>query len=270
MTATSKIALVTGASSGIGLTYAERLAKRGHDLVLVARDAGKLERLAQRLGAEFGVGVEVLAVDLADPAGLALAERRLAASPVIGMLVNCAGVVVAKPVDAAFADAHESQVRINAIAPLRLCCAAMTSFGEHGGGTIVNVGSVMSLMPRYPVSGVYGASKAFLAHLSASLEQEGEAHNIRVQVVLPGATRTAIWENSGLDVDDVPSETLMEVGDLVDAALSGLDSGESVTIPSLPHPSSWRDLEAAREGLMPYLSNRRPADRYGVPLPSGV
>ena len=110
--------------------------------------------------------------------------------------------------------------------------------------------------------GVYGGTKAFVLSLSQSLHHEFADKGVRVQVVLPGATSTAFWDTAGMPVSNLPADRLMPVGEIVDAALAGLDLGELVTIPSLPHMADWDALEAARRKLTPHLSRAHPAARY--------
>ncbi|MDF3932074.1 SDR family NAD(P)-dependent oxidoreductase [Pseudomonas citronellolis] len=253
-------ALVTGASAGIGATYAQRLAAQGHDLLLVARDAARLEALAKRLHAEHGVDVAVLPADLTRREDLARVEARLAEDASIGMLVNNAGVAVMGGLAVTDPDQLERIVTLNILATMRLASAAARAFAARRQGTIVNLASILALAPD-PNNGVYSGSKAFLLNLTLSMQQELAPLGVRVQAVLPGATRTEIWERSGVDV---PEDILMEVGHMVDAALAGLAQGEVVTIPALPDMEGFDAFTRARESLAPYLSGRVPAARYGV------
>jgi short-subunit dehydrogenase len=261
-------ALVTGASTGIGAVYADRLARRGHDLVLVARDRGRLEALARRLREETGRSVEVLAADLAQHADLHGLEARLRADPRIAMLVNNAGMAVAAPLLAADPDRLEAMVRLNVVAAMRLAVAAAVGFAARRHGTIVNIASVLALAPER-FNGAYSGTKAFLLNLSQGLQGEVAGRGVRVQAVLPGATRTELWERAGTDIAGLPPEMLMEAGELVDAALAGLDLGEEVTIPSLPDPADWEGFQAARLALGPNLSRDHAAARYRAAAPSG-
>jgi len=254
-------ALITGASSGIGAVYADRLARRGHDLVLVARDQARLQALATRLTGQTGVRTEALAADLTDPAELARVEQRLRDDPAISLLLNNAGMAVTGSFLSADIDTVQTMLQLNVLAPTRLAQAAAASFVAQGRGTLVNIASVVALLPER-FSGAYGSTKAYLLHLSLALQQELGPQGIRVQAVLPGATRTEIWERAGTPIDQLPPEMLMEVDAMVDAALAGLDLGEAVTIPSLEALHDWDALEDARRALGPYLSLRQPAARY--------
>jgi short-subunit dehydrogenase len=258
----SGTALVTGASTGIGAIYAERLARRGHGLILVARDRARLEALASRLQAETGRLPEVLAADLARDADLRRVEALLRDDGRIAMLVNNAGMAVAAPLLSADPDRLEAMVRLNVVAAMRLAIAAARGFAARGRGTIVNIASVLALAPER-FNGAYSGTKAFVLNLSQALQGELEGSGVRVQAVLPGATRTEIWQRAGVDVGSFPPDMVMEVGEMVDAALAGLDAGEAVTIPSLHDMADWQRFEAARQALGPNLSRSQAAPRYG-------
>ena len=261
--APKQTALVTGASSGIGAVYADRLARRGYDLILVARDQGRLEALAGRLRAETGVAVQVVRADLTVPADVRRIEAVLQGDAAITLLINNAGAAYFAPFGAADPDRLEALVQLNAVALTRLANAAVGAFAGRGAGTLVNIGSVMGLAPELK-SPVYGATKAYVLALTQGLNEELAGSGVRFQAVLPGATRTEIWDRSGRGIENVPEGMLMDADAMVDAALAGLDQGELVTIPSLPDAADWRAFEAARVKLLPNLSRPHPAARYGV------
>ena len=250
---------ITGASSGIGATYAERLARRGHNLVLVARDKTRLDALARRLSAETGVSVDVLQADLTQAAGLAAVEQRLRDDDRIGILINNAGMAQVGGFLQQTAASIEQLVALNTTAPTRLAAAVAPRLAKAGAGAIVNIGSVMGFAPEFNMS-VYGASKAFVLFLSQGLHQELAAQGVYVQAVLPAATRTEIWERAGVDVNTLPE--VMEVEELVDAALVGFDRRETVTIPPLHVAGRWDALEGARLGLLSDLRQAHAAERY--------
>ena len=255
-------ALITGASSGIGATYADRLAKSGYDLILVARDQKKLESLAKQLTEETGVQAEAFQADLTSKGDLARVEKRLRNDDQITLLVNNAGMSVEGSLVGGDLDRIETMIQLNVTAPTRLAGAVAPAFVARGSGTIVNISSVLALAPEL-FGGVYSGTKAYLLNLSQSLHQEIGPKGVRIQVVLPGATRTAIWEKAGKDVSKLPAGIqVMEVEEMVDAALAGLDLGEIVTIPSLPDESEWEAFNAARLALRPKLSRVHAADRY--------
>jgi short-subunit dehydrogenase len=254
-------ALITGASTGIGAGYADRLAKRGHDLILVARDAARMEALAARLRAETGRTIEVLRADLTDRNDLAAIEHRLASDPAIDILVNNAGMSMHGTIVEAEPAQIERLIALNITAPSLLAAAAAKAFVTRGRGAIVNVASVLAVAPE-AFDGLYSGSKAHLLNLSLSLANQLSDKGVYVQAVLPGATRTEIWERSGKDIDSFPPEIVMTVDDLVDASLVGFDRRETVTIPPLADESQWTAFNEARLALGPNLSRRDVAERY--------
>ncbi len=253
--------LITGASDGIGAVYADRLARRGHDLILVARRADRLEALAARLEAETGVTVETLSADLSRPEDLARIERRLQEDAAITGLVNNAGIAG----ETAFVGADPAyltgMIDLNVLAVTRLAAAIAPRLAEAGSGTIVNMTSVTALMPD-GFTAVYPATKAYVLAFTEALNVELGARGVRVQAVLPGITRTPIWTEEQLA--GLPAEMVMDVEDMVDAALSGLDLGEKITIPALPDNADLDAYLKARGALRPNLSRNRPAPRYAV------
>jgi short-subunit dehydrogenase len=251
--------LITGASAGIGAVYADRFAKRGHDLVLVARDRVRMEALANRLRGEIDVEVDILRADLTDAHDLAQVEARLREDHRIDILVNNAGTAPAGGFVDQSSDEIARIVNLNATAPVRLANAVAARFAKAGHGAIINISSVLALVPEYG-STLYGATKAFALFLSQSLHFELGPKGVYVQAVLPAATRTEIWKHAGKDVNKVPG--VMEVGELVDAALAGFDRRESITIPPLPDATQWTDFEAARKVMIPNFSQAHAAERY--------
>jgi uncharacterized protein len=263
MTTQSKgTALITGASSGIGAVYADRLARRGYDLILVARNRGKLDKLATRLTNENRRSVEVLPADLNDKADLARVEVTLKNDASITLLVNNAGIGTFAPLLNSDVNKMDEMISLNVSALTRLTYAAVPGFVARGTGTIINISSIVAISPE-SLNGVYGGSKAYVLAFSHSLQHELASKGIRVQAVLPGATATDFWDAGGLPVNNLPSEIVMTTENLVDAALSGLDQGELVTIPALPDQAEWDRFEAARRDMSTRLSRTEPAARYG-------
>lgn len=256
-------ALITGASSGIGAVYADRLARRGYDLIIVARNRNRLDALAKRITNETGRSVEVLAADLSDKKDLARIETIVKQDASITMLVNNAGVGAYTPLLDADVDKMEDMIALNVTALTRLTYAVAPSFVARGAGTVVNIASIVAIAPEL-LNGVYGGSKAFVLSFSHSLQHELAGKGVRVQAVLPGATATEFWDIAGLPVTNLPKETVMTTENLVDAALAGLDLGELVTIPSLPDQAEWNRFEAARRDMTSRLSSTQPASRYGL------
>lgn len=256
------VALITGASSGIGAIYADRLARRGYDLILVARNQDRLGQLAGRLADETGRAVETLAADLNDAADLARVEARLRADPAITLLVNNAGVGAVAPLLDSDVDRMTDMVALNVVALTRLTYAAAPGFVARGKGGFINIASIVAIAPEL-LNGVYGASKAYVLALTQSLQHELADKGVRVQAVLPGATATEFWDVAGLPVDHLPSEWVMKADAMVDAALAGFDLGEVVTIPALADAAEWEAYEAARRAMADHLSASVPAGRYG-------
>lgn len=256
-------AIVTGASAGIGATYAERLAKRGYDLLLVARDLSRLDALAERLRQEHGVRVETLRADLIDTDDVRKVEQRIRDDRAVTLLVNNAGIAPQGDLLTHDIDYLDRMIALNVTAVNRLAIAAAQAFAARGWGDIINISSVTAFIPER-FNGTYSASKAFVLNLTQALNAELQGKGVRVQAVLPGYTRTEIFERAGRSIDALDPSTVMEVADMVDAALAGFDQGELVTIPSLPEAKDWDGVNAARAVLGPNLSRNKPAARYGV------
>lgn len=254
-------ALITGASSGIGAIYAERLARRGYDLILVARNRERLNRLAKGITSETSRNVEVFDADLNDAAQLAEVEAKLREDASITLLVNNAGVGTHTPLLQSDVEAMTRMIGLNVTAPTRLTYAAVPGFVARGKGAVINIASIVGIAPEL-LNGVYGGSKAFLLAFSQSLQHELADKGVRIQAVLPGATATDFWATGGLPVENLPAQIVMRAEDLVDAALVGFDRGELVTIPSLHAFEEWQAYEAARQAMAAHLSSNVPASRY--------
>ena len=243
--------------------YADRLAKRGYDLILVARNGEKLKALATRLVSETGRSVKVLPADLGDKAALAKVEAVLQDDESITMLVNNAGTASLAPLVDSDVDQMEAMITLNVTALTRLTYAAAPAFVARGAGTIINIGSVVGIAPER-LNGVYGAGKAYVLALTHSLQHELAGKGVRVQAVLPAATATDIWEKGGFHHSKLPAGTVMSTADMVDAAMAGLDQGEMVTIPPLQDGDDWTRFEASRRALAQKFGNSAPAPRYRV------
>ncbi len=251
--------LITGASSGIGAAYAGRFARRGHDLVLVARDHKRLARLARQLHSETGSIVDTLPADLTSQQDLAKVEDRVRQDSSIGILINNAGISAPGGFLDQSPDLLAKMIELNTTALMRLASAIAPRLVRNRNGAIVNIGSVVGLAPEFGRT-VYGATKAFVLFFSQSLHVELAPHGVYVQAVLPAATRTPIWEHDGIDVNTLPA--VMEVDELVDAALVGFDRRETVTIPPLPEIDQWNASNAARYAMVPNFSQKHAALRY--------
>jgi short-subunit dehydrogenase len=258
---TKGIAVITGASSGIGAIYADRLAKRGYDLVLIARSADKLAEVAEEVRSKTGRRVDLYPADLTDELDLARVEVFLKETPGITLLVNNAGIGGALKLVDSDVDTMTSMIALNVTALMRLTYAVAPQFVAQRTGTIVNIGSIVGVNPE-ALNGVYGGTKAFVLAFSQNLHQEFEGTGVTVQVVLPGATATDFWDLSGQPLTALPKGIVMSSDDMVDAALVGLDQGEFATVPGLQDAGLWDTYERARQAMIGKLSNQSPAPRY--------
>ena len=256
-------ALITGASSGIGAVYADRLAKRGYDLILVARDQKRLTALAASLSAKTGRKVDILPADLTLRADQLRIEERLRSDKTITALVNNAGFgATSKLVDSNI-DELEKMIELNVNALTRLTVAALPGFVARTNGLIINIASIVALAPEL-LNGTYSGTKAYVVNLTQSLHHEVGDKGVQVQAVLPGATSTEFWDRAGLPVHNLPAEIVMTAEEMVDASLAALDQRELITIPSLPEAADWQRFNDARLALGPNLSRQHAAARYGL------
>jgi short-subunit dehydrogenase len=257
-----RFAVVTGASSGIGVAYAERMAERGYDLILVARRRDRLEDVAKRIKIKTNRAVEIVTADLSDANDLLRIEALLTEREDIDVLINNAGLGALGPTSKVAADALENLIRINILALTRLTHAVLPGFLRRNTGTIINIASMIAVMPT-PSGAGYSGSKAYVLNFTRSLQMELAKTNIIVQAVLPGPVRTEFFEASGLTAAPFPNELFMSAEQLVDTALQALAQGELVCFPSLENASLWSDLENARIALSRALmQSGSPATRY--------
>lgn len=253
-------AVITGASSGIGAAFAARLARRGHDLLLVARRADRLATLAEQLRGATGVAVETLAADLGNAADLARLEARIAECPVT-LLVNNAGVGALGATSTVAPDLQEALLRINVLALTRLSLAAVARFRAAGQGTLINIASVMAMMPSAG-GGAYSGSKAYVLNFTRSLRLELTGSGINVHAVLPGPVRTEFFASQGMSDAVFPDSAYVTADALVDAVLVGVARNDEVITPSLASDGHWHDLEAARVAFMRDVMSGEIAARY--------
>jgi uncharacterized protein len=181
----------------------------------------------------------------------------------ITLLVNNAGVGAAAPLLNSHVEKMDEMIHLNVGALTRLTYAAVPGFVMRGRGTIINIASIVAISPE-TLNGVYGGSKAFVLALSQSLHHELAGEGVRIQAVLPGAIATEFWDLAGLPLSNLRPGTVMSAEDLVDAALSGLDQGEIITIPALPDVAEWIAFDTARRVMTGRLSAAVPAARYGI------
>ena len=260
MTSSHGTALITGASTGMGAIYADRLAKRGYDLILVARNTNRMNALAERLGAETGRQIKVLPADLTNSAERAQIEAVLKDDKTITMLVNNAGFGGVDSILNADVDEMEKMIDLNITALTRLTYAIAPEFTRRGSGVIVNISSVVGIASEL-LNGVYAASKAYVLAFGHTLQKDLVEKGVRIQTVLPGATATEFWDVAGY-APQKESAITMSAENAVDAALAGLDAGETVTIPGLQNGADWDRWDADRRALSPKLANAQPGERY--------
>lgn len=256
-------ALITGASSGIGAVYAERLARRGHDLVLVARRADRLEKLAADLRQRYGVKVENLVADLSKSEGVERVGQRLAQDDNIWTLVNNAGVAQGGALTGGVAVNDSDLIHINITAVTRLTLAVLPRFQQARRGTIVQISSVLAFQ-ALPSTAIYSGTKAYVALFTRGLQAELAGTGVRVQLVMPAATRTEIWDNADELASTLPAGAIMPVDDLVDAALAGLDQGEAVTVPAVHEAGLLAAYEDSVSRIFTASLTGLPAPRYAV------
>lgn len=223
-------ALVTGASTGIGEAFAERLGRDQYDLVLVARSRERLEAIAKRLVESRGISVEVMAADLTRPQDLALVEQRLAEEPTFDLLVNNAGLATFGPFAELDVAREEDEIRLNVVALVRLTRAVLPGMIERRQGAIVQVSSLVGLAAT-PMNATYGATKAFVNSFGEALHEELRGSGVRIQILQPGFTRTELQQRAGMNVTAVPDLAWMEPTAVVDASLASLRRGELVCVP---------------------------------------
>jgi short-subunit dehydrogenase len=224
-------ALVTGASAGIGAAFAERLAREGYDLVIVARDRERLDTRARQLRERSHVQVEVLPADLTEPSELHIVEA-VVADAQLALLVNNAGVGTMGRFAELDADREEAEIRLNVIALVRLTRAALPGMIRRKSGAIINVSSLAAMQPA-PFNATYGGTKAFVNSFTEALHEEVRGTSVRVQALCPGFTRTEFQQRAGVDVSHVPSLAWMSPEAVVEASLAGLRRGDVICVPGL-------------------------------------
>jgi short-subunit dehydrogenase len=221
---------VTGASTGIGEAFAERLARDQYDLVLVARSRERLDTIAKRLTESRGVSIEVLVADLTRPADLALVEQRLGEEPTFDLLVNNAGLGTYGPFAELDVEREEDEIRLNVIALVRLTRAVLPGMLERRQGGIIQVSSLAGIA-AVPLNATYGATKAFVNSFSEALHEELRGSGVRIQLLQPGFTRTEFQQRAGMTTSGIPAFAWMEPIAVVDASLEALRRGDLVCVP---------------------------------------
>jgi short-subunit dehydrogenase len=224
------VALVTGASAGLGQAFARTLAARGHDVVLVARDRARLEALAAELRREHAVAVEVLPADLADRAQLAEVEARLAdgARPV-DLLVNNAGFGLKRPFLDNDVEDEQRMLDVLVTAVLRLSHAALGPMVARGHGGVINVSSVAGFLPR----GTYSAAKAYVTQLSRWADATYRGQGVRTMALCPGFVRTEFHQRMDVRRDSAPSWLWLDADRVVATAWKDFEAGKAVSVPDV-------------------------------------
>jgi short-subunit dehydrogenase len=228
------VALVTGPTAGIGRAFTLRLAERGYDLVLVARDESRLRALADELATTYGVESEVLVADLSERAGMAVAEQRLAVESgtdgtrPVDLLVNNAGFGLKRRFLNNSIDREQAALDVLVTAVMRLTHAALGPMTRRGSGGIINVASVAAFQPR----GSYSAAKAWVTTFGAWASHEYAAQGVRVMTLCPGFTKTEFHERMEVRRDAVPRLLWLDVDRVVDDALADYDAGKALSVPS--------------------------------------
>jgi len=260
---TKGTAVITGASGGIGAVYADRFAKRGYNLLLIARDEKRLGDVAKKLSEEHGVAVETLAADLTDKSALLQLENKLQADKNVSVLVNNAGFGGTKSLVDSSVDDLENMIFLNVTTLTRLTAAVLPNLIAKKSGAVINISSVVAVNPD-ALNGTYSGTKAYVLNFTQALFKTLKDTGVQVQAVLPGATRTEFWDRAGLPVSNLPEKNVMSAEDCVDAALAAFDEKELVTIPALPDVEVWNRYEQSRLALYPFLSSKEAAKRYNV------
>ena len=242
---TRPVALVTGASVGIGEQFARVLAERGHDLVLVARDRARLEALAKELGTERGVQCEVIAADLTDSRQLATVEARVAS---VDVLVNNAGFGTTGRFHEIDLDAEDREIRLNVLALVRLTHAAASAMAGRGAGGILNVASVAAFQPG-PGNATYAATKAYVLSFSEAVHEELRGSGVSVTCLCPGFTRTEFQRRAGFDESQVPGFMWQSADVVARAGLDGLARSRAVVVPGALNKAAATATRLAPHGI---------------------
>lgn len=255
-------AVITGASSGIGAVYADRLAGQGYDLVLVARRADRLQEVADRLAYAYGRKVETIVADLSVDTDLRRVEQVVSADDSVTLLINNAGMGGLETIADADADAAERMIKVNVVALTRLTRAVLPGLLKRNRGAIINIASVVAY--GIAVGGIYSGTKAYVVNFTEALQKEVAGTNVKVQSVVPGPIRTEFWDVSGISLDRINQDWVMSADDLVDAALAGLALGETVTVPGLADLAELNTYLGARDHFFGSLFSGKPAARYAA------
>lgn len=263
MESTRRLALVTGASSGIGAALAERLAGDGRDVLVVARRRERLEELAARLRAETGAEVEVVAADLTDAAQVRLLEERIAREERLDLLVNNAGFSGYGPFAEIEPDVAARLIAVHALTPVRLSRAALPGMIARGRGAVVNVASLLALsgpltLPM-PGRATYAGAKSFLLTFTQLLAAELEGTGVKAMVCLPGMVESEFHGVGGGRFAGVP---LLSAAEVAQAIVAGLKLGETVCVPTLEDAEVFERLRELQQAALAAARSTELAARY--------
>lgn len=245
----------------MGEVFAERLAKRGYNLKLVARRKERLDALANKLQSKYGIKVTNLVADLSLEADLVKVANELKNDESITLLINNAGTATLAPSTTTSVAQQKAMVDLNVTALMLLSNAVLPQFIAKNEGTLINIASVLGFY-SLPFSSIYSGTKGFVIQYTHGLQEELKGTNVRVQLVNPATTATEIWEVGGVPLSALEQSTIMSTEDCVDAALSGLDKGELTTYPSVNDQKLIDTYEAARIKLLSGSQTGKPAERY--------
>lgn len=260
------LALVTGASSGLGAAFAERLAKDGYDLIIIARRRERLEALARQLQTDHSVNVEVLVADLSMPDDIRQVEKRIEDSE-LELLVNSAGFGGYKPFIELDPDTAEKLINLKVLAITRLTRAALPGMIQRGRGSIINVSSRLAFSGAMgsnplPKRATYVGANAFINAFSQLVQSELDGTGVRVQALCPGVIRTEFHQLVGADPSRFPPEIVMSPEDVVQASLTALKNGEVVCIPALENPELLKQIQDDERQLFEQTRSGTLASKY--------
>lgn len=260
---TRPLALVTGASAGIGTAYAERLASDGWDLIVVGRRRERLEDLSRRLEDDQGARTEVVATDLGTDAGMAEVDALCRERP-LRMLVNNAGLAHYMPLTDLSEELLRELVAVDVLAPTLHSRSAALAMVQRGEGAIITVSSLLAFgdareLPSFPKRAVYASAKAYVTMFSRLLAAELEGTGVRVQVVCPGVVRTEFHSRQDMDMSHAPR---LEASEVVQASLTALERNEVVCIPTLDDAELIAARDRAQGEMLLAAFPPRLAERY--------
>lgn len=263
----NRLALVTGASSGLGAAFALRLAKEAYDLIIVARRRDRLEALAKELQTEHRIHVEVLQADLGTPSGLRKVEERVIKAEGLDLLVNNAGFGGYMAFIELDPDKAEELIRVKVLAVTRLTRAALPGMLSRGIGAIINVSSRLALRAplgssQLPKRATYAGANAYINTFTQLLQSEMEDTGVRLQALCPGVVQTEFHERVGLKPSSYPAAIVMQPEEVVSASLKGLELGEVICVPSMEDPSLFAKIEADQRTFFEGTRTGKLAARY--------